>query len=143
MYSAVWDVAPCHPKLYILQRGVQWKQGVVFRTVLCTGLLYNTTPIHCTFLPLHPPLQSIQSRQLLYHHYYHYYVYYHYYYYCYYGYYYCDECPVFSYYYYYCYYGYYYWKHKLLQVLRICERLNMSKHIMDWMDTSEAPQPSS
>ena len=39
----------------ILQRGVQWKQGVVFCTVLCTILLYNTTPIHCTPLPLHPP----------------------------------------------------------------------------------------
>ena len=30
--------------------GVQWKQGVVICMVLCTSLLYNTTP-H----PLHPP----------------------------------------------------------------------------------------
>ena len=35
--------------------GVQWKQGVVFCTVLPTSLLYNTTPIHCTPHPLHPP----------------------------------------------------------------------------------------
>ena len=46
--------------IYILQRGVQWKQGVVFCTVLYISLLYNTTRIHCTPLPLHPPLQSIQ-----------------------------------------------------------------------------------
>ena len=47
--------------LYILQRGMQWKQGVVICMVLYTILLYNTTtPIHCTPLPLHPPLQSIQ-----------------------------------------------------------------------------------
>ena len=44
----------------ILQRGVQWKQGVVICMVLYTILLYNTTPIHCTPNPLHPPLQSIQ-----------------------------------------------------------------------------------
>ena len=36
------------PYLYILQRGVQWKQGVVIWMVLYTILLYNTTPIHCT-----------------------------------------------------------------------------------------------
>ena len=46
--------------LYILQRGVQWKQGVVVYMTLYTSLLYNTTPIHCTPDPLHPPLQSIQ-----------------------------------------------------------------------------------
>ena len=46
--------------LYILQRGVQWKQGVVICMVLYASLLCNTTPIHCTPHPLHPPLQSIQ-----------------------------------------------------------------------------------
>ena len=45
--------------VYILQRGVQWKQGVVVYIVLYTVSLYNTTPIHCTPHPLHPPLQSI------------------------------------------------------------------------------------
>ena len=30
---------------------------------LYTSLLQNTTPIHCTPDPLHPPLQSIQDRQ--------------------------------------------------------------------------------
>ena len=57
---------------YILQRGVQRKQGVVFCTVSCTSLLYNTTPIHCT--PFHcTPLcrvsrgaQSCLVRQALY-----------------------------------------------------------------------------
>ena len=34
--------------LYIMQRGVQWKQGVVNYMMLYTILLYNTTPIHCT-----------------------------------------------------------------------------------------------
>ena len=47
--------------VYILHRGVQWKQGVVIYMTLCTSLLYNTTPIHCTPDPLHPPLQSIQG----------------------------------------------------------------------------------
>ena len=45
--------------VYILQRGVQWKQGVVICMVLYTILLYDTTPIHCTPLRLHPPLQSL------------------------------------------------------------------------------------
>ena len=45
--------------VYIPQRGVQWKQGVVICMTLYTSLLYNTTPIHCTPDPLHPPLQSI------------------------------------------------------------------------------------
>ena len=45
--------------VYILQRGVQWKQGVVNYMMLYTILLYNTTPIHRTPDPLHPPLQSI------------------------------------------------------------------------------------
>ena len=48
------------PRFYILQRGVQWKQGVVIYMALYTSLLYNTTPIHCTPLRLHPLLQSIQ-----------------------------------------------------------------------------------
>ena len=47
--------------LYILQRGVQWKQGVVICMVLYTILLYNTTPIHCTPLRLHPPVMNTQS----------------------------------------------------------------------------------
>ena len=47
--------------IYILQRGVQWKQGVVVYVLLYAVLLCNTTPIHCTPLPLHPPLQSIQG----------------------------------------------------------------------------------
>ena len=41
--------------LYIPQRGVQWKQGVVIYMTLYTSLLYNTTPIHRTPDPLHPP----------------------------------------------------------------------------------------
>ena len=48
--------------LYILQRGVQWKQGVVIYMTLCTSLLYDTTPIHCTPLPLHPPVMNTQDR---------------------------------------------------------------------------------
>ena len=63
-YYAILYWAPsgrhgAHPRpdveLYILQRGVQWKQGVVIRMLLYTILLYNTTPIHYTPLPLHPP----------------------------------------------------------------------------------------
>ena len=46
--------------LYILQRGVQWKQGVVVYIILYTSLLYNTTPIHCTPLPLHRPVMNTQ-----------------------------------------------------------------------------------
>ena len=41
-----------------IQGGVQWKQGVV---VLYTCLPYNTTPIHCTPLPLHPPVMNTQA----------------------------------------------------------------------------------
>ena len=40
-------------RFYIPQRGVQWKQGVVIYMMLHTSLSYNTTPIHCTPLPLH------------------------------------------------------------------------------------------
>ena len=47
--------------LKIHQRGVQWKQGVVIYMMLCTSLLYNTTPIHCTPLPLHPPVMNTQA----------------------------------------------------------------------------------
>ena len=36
------------------QRGVQWKQGVVICMMSYASLLCNTTPIHCTPLPLHP-----------------------------------------------------------------------------------------
>ena len=42
--------------IYIPQRGVQWKQGVVIYMMLCISLSYDTTPIHCTPLPLHPPM---------------------------------------------------------------------------------------
>ena len=38
----------------IHQRGMQWKQGVVI-------LLYNTTPIRYTALPLHPPVRNTQK----------------------------------------------------------------------------------
>ena len=44
----------------IYQRGVQWKQGVVICMILYTSWLYDATPIHCTPLRLHPPLQSIR-----------------------------------------------------------------------------------
>ena len=44
----------------IQQRGVQWKQGVVIYIILYTSLLYDTTPIHCTTLPLHPPVMNTQ-----------------------------------------------------------------------------------
>ena len=49
-------------RVYILQRGVQWKQGVVIYMTLYTSSLYDITSIHCTPLPLHPPLLSIQVR---------------------------------------------------------------------------------
>ena len=39
-------------------RGVQWNQGVVVHITLLAVLLYDTTPIHCTRLPLHPPLMK-------------------------------------------------------------------------------------
>ena len=44
--------------LYIPQRGVQWKQGVVVYMTLYTSLLYNTTPS-----PLHPPLTAPPSAE--------------------------------------------------------------------------------
>ena len=49
-------------KFKIHQRGVQWKQGVVICMMLYTSLFYNTTPIHCTPLPLHPPVMNTQRR---------------------------------------------------------------------------------
>ena len=47
--------------LKIHQRGVQWKKDVVIYIILWAVLLYNTTPIHCTPLRLHPPLMNAQS----------------------------------------------------------------------------------
>ena len=49
-------------RLYIPQRGVQWKQDVVICMLLYTSLLYTTTPIHCTPLPLHPPAMNTRRR---------------------------------------------------------------------------------
>ena len=46
--------------IYILQRGVQWKQGVVICMVSYTILPYNTAPFHCTPLRLHLPLMNTQ-----------------------------------------------------------------------------------
>ena len=48
-------------ELKIHQRGVQWIQGVVICMMLSTSLLYNTTPIRCTPLPLHPPVMNTQE----------------------------------------------------------------------------------
>ena len=42
----------------IHQRGVQWKQGVVVHIILWAVLIYDTTPIHCTPLRLHPPFDE-------------------------------------------------------------------------------------
>ena len=59
----IYDRFPTPPRsVKIHQRGVQWKQGVVVHIVLQAVLLYNTTPIHCTPLPLHPPLMNTQTR---------------------------------------------------------------------------------
>ena len=44
-------------KRQILQKEVQWKPGVVICMVY-TSLLYDTAPIHCTPLRLHPPLMN-------------------------------------------------------------------------------------
>ena len=53
---------PLQPKSFkIHQRGVQWKQGVEIYMTLCISLLCNTAPIHCTPLPLHPPVMKILS----------------------------------------------------------------------------------
>ena len=35
-----------------------WKQGVVIYMMLSTTLIYYTTPIHCTLLPLTPPCNA-------------------------------------------------------------------------------------
>ena len=45
----------------IHQRGVQWKHGVVIYMMLYTSLLYHTTPIRCTPLPLHPPVMNTRE----------------------------------------------------------------------------------
>ena len=45
-------------RIEIHQRGVQWKQSVVIDLMLYTSFLYNTTPIHCTPIPLHPPVMN-------------------------------------------------------------------------------------
>ena len=45
----------------IHQRGVQWKQGVAIYMMIYTSLLCNTTPIHCTPLPLHPPVMNTHA----------------------------------------------------------------------------------
>ena len=60
--GCMFGLAPNRTELYIPQRGVQWKQGVVIYRMLYTSLLYNTTPIHCTPLPLHPPVMNAQER---------------------------------------------------------------------------------
>ena len=54
-------IGPALARLYILQRGMQWKQGVVIYMTLYTSLLYNTTPIHCTPDPQHPPSAEYPS----------------------------------------------------------------------------------
>jgi len=46
-------------------KGVQWKQGVVIYIMSCTVSLHDATPIHCTPLPLHPPLLNTQWRPRL------------------------------------------------------------------------------
>ena len=52
---------PQREKVYILHREVQWKQGVVICMVFYTVLLYNTTPIHCTPIPLNHPVMNTQK----------------------------------------------------------------------------------
>ena len=42
---------------------MQWKQGVVVYIILQAVLLYNTTPIHCTPLPLHPPVMDTRRSE--------------------------------------------------------------------------------
>ena len=50
------------PALYIHQKGVQWKQGVVIYMMSYTCLLYKITPIHCTPLPLQPSVMNTNIR---------------------------------------------------------------------------------
>ena len=61
--ASLWRVAVAEHTLPQViknhQRGVQWKQGVGIYMIY-TSLLYNTTPIHCTPLPLHPPVMRTQ-----------------------------------------------------------------------------------
>ena len=47
--------------VYIPQRGVQWKQGVVIYMMLHTSLLHHTTPIRCTPLRVPPPVMNTQN----------------------------------------------------------------------------------
>ena len=54
------DHLPLAVPVKIHQRGVQWKQGVVICMLLRTSSLHNTTPIHCTPLPMHPPMMNTQ-----------------------------------------------------------------------------------
>ena len=51
-------------ELKIHQRGVQWKQGAVICMVLHTSLPHDTTPFHCTPLPLHPPVMNTHPGRL-------------------------------------------------------------------------------
>ena len=48
--------------VYIPQRGVQWKRGVVIAMRSYASAQYDTTPIHCTPLPLHPPVMNTNTR---------------------------------------------------------------------------------
>ena len=60
-YTYITELPACTPEPVPPgnhQRGVQWKQGVVIYTMLYSSLLYSTAPIHCTPLPLHPPLMT-------------------------------------------------------------------------------------
>ena len=59
--GGVFFSQPPVPSFHIPQRGVQWKQGVVTYMILYTNVLYNTTPIHCTPLRLHPPVMNAKS----------------------------------------------------------------------------------
>ena len=52
------------PGVYILQRGVQWKQGVVNYMMIYTILLYNTTPILCRVSKVAAPYASVVANLL-------------------------------------------------------------------------------
>ena len=57
----VGEIVVRSPSVKIHQRGVQWKQGVVIYRICYTSLLYDTIPIRCTPLPLHPPVMNTQG----------------------------------------------------------------------------------
>ena len=40
--------------MYMCMHACMWKQGVVVYIILYVVVVYNTTPIHCTPLRLHP-----------------------------------------------------------------------------------------